>query len=495
MAEALINTKFLPAGLMKMKGFADKADAYHKMQPYPRFALANWKTEDLGPLPRCLPLPREIVNRGAKWLFGKPIQIVASGNTKLETAFRNAWTENGMGSRMVPIAARAARQGGVFLKYSVDETADIPIRIQSLSPIDEARLYYHPHDAQRLLMARIQYKYYDAATNKHWWYREEWTDAKEVHYSPVPDDVFQDGSQRLNPDNFNDWEIISADANRFGRIPGHHIKNLETDDVWGAADLWNLFDEDRLYEVVDKINIAFWLMDMSNQFDSRINPIVLDGEVDDQDIDKPLQPGQAWKIDSVEGKPAARIVFPSGANQLRPAMMEYVKELRQVLYNAASSVEFTPENFTNKGNLTQAVLTLLFQLQIEITEEKHKSYGDQGLEVFFENLAKGAQNAGLDLGVTDDEESFDIEIKWAPYFTLNEDEKTTRVARIEQEEQAGYTTHERAVDQVAHIEGVDDVQALKEELAKLPPPVPPATVLPDMTADQPGATPANNRPQ
>jgi Phage portal protein, SPP1 Gp6-like len=531
LAAELIGTKFLPPGLSRMTKLADEADAYHALNPYPRFALANWKTEDLGPLPRCLPLAKDTVNRGAKWLFGRPIQIHCAGNKALEGTLRDAWTRNKMEARMVAASAKAAREGGLFLKYAIDErNKERPITIQTLSIIDDVRLYYHPHDNQQLLMVRVQYPYFDATTGAYWWYREEWTDQEEIHYRSIRDqrvNVMAAARDTFNPDTYEGWEIDAAASkpNPFGRIPGVHIKNLETDDTWGAADLWSLFDENHLYRTLDKMNLAFYLMDISNQYDSRTNPVYIDAILDNADIDKPLQPGQPISLSSEQGSDGhgrqARVEFPSGTNQAREPMRQYFLDLRQMFYIAASTVEFTPENFTNKGNLTAAVLQLIFQPQIEMTEEKHKSYGQNGIEPFLENLARGAQAAGIRLGVKDDPESYDVTLKWSPYFVLSEDEKTARVARIQQEEIANYTTHERAIEAVALIEGVEDVEVLQGELEKerqeevkeTPPTTPnaessarsgnptaPTTpgaapmILPDMKAAQPGAVPFTNRP-
>lgn len=496
LAAAIINTTSLPPGLLRMREMASEAEAYHALNPYPRYAFTGWKTEDLGPLPRCMPLAKSIVKRGAKWLFGRPIQINCAGNTTLETALRDAWRGNRMGSRMVPAAERAGRRGGLVLKYAIDEkNIERPITIQSLDYIDQVRLFFDPHDRDRLLMARVQYPFFDPVSNKTWWYREEWTDAEEVHYEPLPQAKFA-SLNNYTPDTFNGWQISAREKNPFERIPLTVIRNLETDDVWGSADLWNLIEETNLFRILDRINMAFAIMDRSNQFDGNLNPITIDADVDEQDIDKPLQPGQPWDIKSEEGSAhQARVIFPTGQNSLRPAMMDYVKDLRAQLYEAASSVAFEPENFTNKGNLTEAVLEMIFQLQIEITEEKHKSYGEHGLKPFLENLALGAQAAGMSLGVrAADRASYSVEIKWAPYFGLSEDEKTARVARVRQEEVAGYTTHERAIDAVAQMEGVEDLEALKEELAQQPPPEPPAAPLPDEKPDLPGAVPVTNRP-
>ena len=55
---ALIGVKGAPAGLSVVRSAAKEAWAYHKLAPYPAYgSYRNWKTEDLGPLPRCMSHP------------------------------------------------------------------------------------------------------------------------------------------------------------------------------------------------------------------------------------------------------------------------------------------------------------------------------------------------------------------------------------------------------------------------------------------------------
>ncbi len=488
LAAALIGTKQLPPGLKRIQELSRQARAYHTLSPYPLYYFADWKTEDRGPLPRCMPLARRIVKRGARFLFGKPLQITVPANKALEEELREAWRKNRMDARLPAMAENAGLDGGIALKFSFDPTSDPKVRIQSLSIVNEVRLYYHPHDREKLLMARVQYPFTDSSDGKTYWYREEWTAEMEVHYLPVSTDAIG----RCTPDEFEGWQRDEAATkpNPFGLIPIVHVKNLETDDLWGAGDLWEPVQAgDGLYRIFDRLNLTYHLMDRSNQYDSQLNPIYIDLEMDEQDVEKPIQPGQPLDAKSDEAAQAGghqgKVQFPPSGNALRPQMMEYARDLRNQLLDAGSSVQVDQKEFTNKGNLTVAVLEQLYLPQIEITVEKQKTWGVGGLVVFFAMLARGLTVANvLDAGVTEEEESYTARVTWAPPFAMSEDEKAAYVGRVQEEEIAGYTTHERAVQAVAHLEGVEDVETLLDELKSQP--------APTMTATQPGAEPGAN---
>ena len=485
LAKQLINTRQLPAGLGNVRALSREARAYQAQKPYPLFHFRDWKTEDRGPLPVCLPLAKSIVERGAKWLFGKPAQVTVPGNAALEAKLRDVWTQNNLDSRLRPMAKNAALDGGIVLKFAYDKAqTDCPVSIVALSLIDEVRLFANPHNAAQILMARVQYSYFNAATGKTMWYREEWTDQEEIHYIEVAaETILSSAGSAGDPDTYDGWLISTRQTNPFGLIPLHLVKNLETDDVWGAADLWEPSEGNGLYRTLDRIHLTYHLMDKSNQFDSEVNPIFIDLDLDESDIDKPLMPGQSVDAHSTEqtkeiGK-QGRVEFPRGGNGLRPAMMEYALDLRKQVLEAASSVHVDSAEITNKGNLTRAVLEQLYQPQIELNNEKRKSWGPGGLEPFLARLARGLSKIGLaGLGVTDKPESVAVKIAFGDYFEMSEGEKTEKMGRLQEEELAGYLPHDRAIEEVSQMEGRTDVAALKKELAAQPAPTPTAQLDP-----------------
>ena len=455
LAASLINTQTLPAGLSAVIRKASEARAYYNLDPYPAFWFSDWKTEDRGPLPRCMPFARSITDRGARWLFGKPLQIHAPGNPVLEEFLRLAWDANRMPARLPAVARNGSIEGGVALKFSYDCDFSARLRIQTLSVVSQVRLYTAPHDRDQLLMARVQYQFYDNQKGKTYWYREEWTNDEEVHYEPI-EDARIGAALPLNPDTFTGWQIISRTPNPFRLIPISLVKNIETDDAWGRGDLWDL------YRVLDRVHLTYHLMDRSNQFDSDHNPIFIDADVDEQDIDRPMQPGQPLALESKEGFDQAKVHFPEARGSLRPAMMEYARDLRNQVLAAASSVEVDQSEISNKGNLTQAVLVQLYLPLLEATNEKRQSYGADGIGAFLSKASVGLANAGVSLGLDGTYPS--VELSWAPYFELSQDELGALTQRSQLQRDSGLLTANRAVDRVAHAEGINDVGALQKEL-------------------------------
>lgn len=464
LAQSLINTRHKPQGWDALMERVREARDYHKLQPYPIWQFKRWDVATAGPLPRCMPLPRRIVRRGAKFLFGRGIEITCPKNEALETFLRDVWQGNQMPARSTALAEDAGVDGMVVLKFSYDPDTAPTVTIQTLK-LDHVRLFFHPHDTNRLLLARVQYRYYDAATGSYFWYREEWTSEKQVTYSPLPDsELVSKTGTVADPDTFDGWAIEAQAENPFGLIPLHPIKNIETDDLYGAGDLWDL------YRLVDDLNLVWYQMRRSNQFDSSINALLIDLELDEKHEGKPLAPGEPIEATSTTDGQQGKAEIIGGENGLRTALMDYARELRKEIEDAAGTVNVSQGEITNKGNLTQAVLVQLHALLIETTQEKRKTYGQGGIELFLEAVARGLQKHGVALGVTNSPDSFDVQVKWAEPFDLTEEEKQLVVGRTQEEQAAGYLTQDRAVERIAQMENIRDVKALKSELEKEPRP-------------------------
>lgn len=475
-AAELIGVKARPAGYQLVVNAGTEAFAYHQLNPYPWFHFQDWKTEDRGPLPRCMPFVKGTVVKGAKWLFGKPVEISVPGNPDLEKYLREAWELNRMPARMVMAATKGGYEGGIFLKWAYDETANPKVIFQILSVRDQCRLFFDPHDQDCLLMARIQYAYYKPTTNTWWWYREEWTAESEVHYDDVEDT--RSGTRPINadpyrpvlsdPDEVIQWGDPKISTNPFKVIPGVLIKNAETDCEYGAGDWWGLF------RVVDNVNLTYHGMNKSNQQDADPNYVFIDVDAEKDDVEAGLPPGGGLSLKSDEDgtgaskKGSVQLLEPKGA--LRPAMMEYAKEVLQQCYDAIGAVKIRQDEISNKGNLTTAVLTQLYAPLIETTEEKRKTYGEDGICKFLEACAVGLTNFGAKevkpLKVKPDNlESYDVQIKWAPYFDPSVDEQGKAIDNNQKMIDGGLLTHERAIENVAAMHQIKDVPKLKEELA------------------------------
>jgi hypothetical protein len=493
LSKALLNCHYSPPGYINARLMALQANAYHNLRPYPAWALQEWKTEERGTLPRCMPLPRGIVRKGAQWLFGKDVQITVPGNLELEESFRKAWLLNQMRTRLVYAAERGGVEGGIGLKWSYDETAEVPLRFQTLSLIDECRLFCDPHDRNTLLMVRIQYPVWNPQNGEWYLYREEWTDEEEVHYKPLPCrysalrglvngrsiefgqvPFVADGTLH-DPDCYAKWEIAPGwpKPNPFGMIPFVPIRNIDTDSVYGAGDLWT-DPAGGMFRVLDRINLAYHVADRSNQFDSEPTIAIIDGTNTNEALPEGIPPGGIVEIESknVEEGKQAKIEMLEPKGQLREAITDYAHDLRDMLMDCVGSVLLDAEGITNKGNMTQAVMSLIFQPLIQTTDGKRQTYGENGICKALEKCALSLKrlNAkkfeGIKAVSEDNEDTYDCQLKWPDYFPLSEEEKGTRVTRIVEEVGSSLMSHERAIEEIAKTEGVDDVQKLKDELKK-----------------------------
>lgn len=489
-ADSLIGTRHFPPYFTAIRMMALEALAYHNMRPYPYWAFSDWKIEDRGKLPNCLPLCRRIVNRSAKWLFGKPVEISLPGNETLEKFLREAWQLNRMPTKMVAAAEKGGIEGGVVLKMSYDEKEDVPLRFQVLSPITECRLFYDPHDADCLLMARIQYPVFNPQDGDHYMYREEWTAEWEVHYEPQPMKMsslypFTSGGfagafpvgevpvisgTKTEPD-LHEWRITTKTRNRFGVIPLHHVRNAEALSTYGRGDLWSDVTGG-IFRLVDRINLAYQGMDRNNQMYADPVTVFIDAKVAPDVVNRPLRAGENLDIKSEEsfstqGAKQAKVETIEFDGSMRPHMVEFALAIKQEILDTVGSVDVDTSEVGNKGNLTDAVLTQLWLPLIQTTEEKRKTYGEDGICKFLELCAIGLSNLGAKQvkGVDAKKlESHDVKLKWSDYFPMDDEEKSARFTRLDLEVQGGYLPLERAVESVLQMEGVEDIPKAKKEL-------------------------------
>ena len=448
----------MPALYREQQALAYEARAYHKLNPYPFFYFSDWRSEERGPLPRCLPFVKGMVRKSASWLFGRPPQILIPSQPELGKLISDAWIRSRMHSKMKAGAEQAGQDGGIFLKWSYDETRSTPLQFQVLNLIDHCQLYY---DGDDLLMARIQYPYPDGTSGKWFWHREEWTDELYVTYQPqevASRDRLKPFSPMPSPA-ANLWQVSSSVQNPFGIIPGHRIKNIETLSDIGAGDLWDC------YRVIDRVNLTFHLMDKSNQLDSEPNKWFMDVAADQDNLERPLAPGENLVLESTDGKEGKVGVLESNGT-LRPAMMEYAKELTSQLQLSTGIVSPLPSDVTNKGALTQGVMYQLYAPLIELTEDKRTTYGEDGICKFLERCVVGLSNLGvLYFSSVDvrDEDSYNVQLRWQPYFDQSNEDKSVQISNLVAMERAGYMPHDRAVEQVALMEGVGALEVLRGE--------------------------------
>lgn len=448
----LIGTDKVPPGLEVARGLARKSRAYYDLRPYPKWGFKDWKTEERGPLPRCLPFVRRVVNKGARWLFRGPVTFSAGDDKALSETINNVWQDSSLASRAVGIARRAMRSGSVDLFWGYDEDSR-KITVRDYDPTEETRLYFDPLCPETLLMARVQVAFWDYSAGGWMWHREDWTDDTHVVYKPYSDKGMSIAGDRYNPYSNVDladkgqFEIKSSGVNPFGVIPCWRVKNVDVGGEWGEGDFWPYF------ETIDLINFTRDLEHKHNQ--KFVDPQKAMIDLEQPDSESPDASGAQHDdivLQSVDGKNGdIRLLEANGST--REHVRSYAEDLLKEFHDAVGSVRFDPEDFTNKGNLTGAVFAQMYQNLIEATEEKRTSYGEDGLSVFFERMCKGMANAGVDGW----NEAEDIQTHWPSIVPALESDKREANERTVLLFKNGLISRERAIRDIAESDGVVDV--------------------------------------
>lgn len=471
-ASELLGITVNPPGSDKVKAAARQALAYFKMRPYPGWGFRDWKTEDRGPLPKCRSHAKTIVERSAKWLFGKPITFKCE-NEQIQQRINEIWQNNSMPSKAYFMAVKGGNCGNVALKYAYDETNEVePVSIQILDGAEHVRWYYDSEDSDKLLMARVQYPYYNYAEKAFYWHREDWTAETLQIYEDVPTKNVTSASyvdvNELSDsiDSYSDWQIATTEPNPFGSIPIQHIKNSETESVYGDGDLW-LF-----WQLVDQINFTYNLANISNQTGVHPGKVYIDLKPESDDAPQGPNGGageaESLKSDSEDGGKQGKVELLEHQGHIREHLETFVNGLVQELFDSAGSVNCDYEEITNKGQMSTAVMKLLFAPLIDTTERKRRLYGEDGICEFFENMCKGLAKLGVKPFVAT---NVDIQIEWPPLLEMPEEEKSSYTNRLESAVEDGFVTQDWAARAFAKMEGVQDVDqvvkaALKEHEAR-----------------------------
>lgn len=468
----LLNTKASPPWLGFVRAESRRARAYHALQPYPQHSpkvLKDWKTEERGPVPKCRPFVRRMAKRHASWLFGKPLSLTCGeGNEKYTDIVQGVWADCLLLPRMKAAAETGFQSGNVALKWRHDDKFNLSVDVLDAS--EHVRLFYDPHDAGRLLMARIQYPYFDFSLEGGkggWvWYREEWTEGLYVEYEPhpMPSGFTQSqdpGMYASKLDESAEWKERARRANPYKAIPVHPIKNIDVGADFGLGDLWGLWD------AIDEACFTYDLCNKDNQKSVDPHKYLIDGRMVEDDA--PVSTVDAVKeIESLEegqGAQQAKLQFYEKQGMFREHIQKHADELKRDVMGTVGDVDVDVAEVTNKGAMTSAVLAQLYAPLIERIEDKRSQYGEHGIARFFEKALAGMANVP-NSGWPVTPEGLDVQVEWPKYFMLGEDEKLARAERYALMVENDFTTHERAVRELAAEEGDTDVDDLVEEATK-----------------------------
>lgn len=459
--------KFPPANFEAYERLGKECRAYYNMNPYPFFHFSTWLTERKGPLPKCLPLAKNVIDKGARWLFGKGIRLACETDTMLQDEVAEIWRKNRMPSKLHHLGKLGGKEGGVCLKFSV---VDGEVKINVLSAVEEVKFYLNPHDQTDVVLARVEYPYMDLSDGGWHWYREDWTPEEVYYYKPVK---LETSPMQKNPYYYSitpykpnvamfNWEIDRVEKNAFGVIPIHCIKNFESPTGYGHGDLFDLT------RTIDRINLVYHLMDISNQRDADPTKVFFDVDAENDDLLGSEESGGVLSLKSDEtetGEPkTGRVELLEAKGLLRAPMELYAKDMKAMLFEATGMVFTRPEDITNKGNLTQSVLVQLYAPVIEVTNEKRKNYGEEGISRFLGLMCQGLKNFGMSEFKRYNSEKHKIDIVWPDYFRMSADEKLAEVDRYKIEVESGLITRKEALKRIAVLEEIETVEEFVKEL-------------------------------
>lgn len=462
----LIGTIGVPPYVANTQAIAGAGRAYFNLTPYPRFGFKDWKTEDQGKIPRCLAFPRNITVQGAEWLWGQPIQFTPGDEKWKEQAERanEIWAYRSMGSVMTRQAEIAGQIGGVLAKFNYNPDDErCSWNFDFYDPSVTARIFFDAEQEDGVAMIRLQWPYFDPYEKPAgcWmWHREDWTPTHVQEYVPHKSitqiaQISYAYTDLPVIDVASDWEKQGGPRkNEYGLLPFQLIKNREGDSPIGVGDMWPIL------HLADQVNFTADLEHKHNQLAVFGHLFTIDAKENIEDDPQPMAPGGATALES-DGEHKGDVKLIEASGEVRPFVRQQKLDVFKEIFDATGAVLTEKGEITNKGNLTVAVFTMIFEPLIKTTNRKRELQGENGVCKLFEKMAKAASNMGLKsepLACKDVD--FDLIIKWPPYFEESEEEKLARAQRLQTLMESGLLPPEEAAQEYVasepNISNADD---------------------------------------
>ena len=462
----LINTSVAAPRQLEMLLSSIQAYDYYYMRPYPAHAFGplQWPLEK-GPIPTPLPYAQLLISEGAEFVFrnGSPAFSVADDDTA-DTLLQDILDANDMPSTYVSVAEANGNHGAIAVKFSVDmEDARCPIRFSFLTVPQECRLWVDPHDAQRVLMARIQYPYRDQFTGQWYYFREEWTDQSYVTYVPrFAGSSELQGAMQLTGwmEHLGDlgdgpaWQIDKTIDNPFCIVPVGLIRNKAVmGNPLGEGDLWHSF------RIIDRIALTMHGEDRSSQFHSEPVNVAINAKL--ANGGQP-QPGETLSIlqNSKEGGPPDyKLLEANGA--AREFSYRAIEKWEELLYKQAGLSRVDTAAVSNKGNMTALALQMTYARTIGTSDRKRQLW-QEGFGTFLRAMLIGLRNLGAVKAARGIDDAVEVSCSWPDYFAATDDDKAALTDRTDTQVKSGFLTPDRGAERIAAAEGMP-----KSEVAKL----------------------------
>ncbi len=417
-ASGLLNTKLGAIGASDLNITIEKARKYYENCPYPTYGTWPVGNDGNQVYPKVIvPIPRVIVNKSATFLMKRPPRFYVKDNPAATDFIRKTVDDNTLD--FVSDAQTAGIEGGIWLKFLYDGlNKRRPWQINVMG-VEEVIPVYNPHDLNDLQMVRVQYEYLKSDGTS-WWYREEWTDYEYVVYQELPSEILNDREALEHAreggldEDTGPWRVAWRKPNQFAVIPFQLIKNLvDPLNPNGKGDYWELFD------LFDRINVAYNDMDISNQFGA--GPVTVFTEADNAPAQ--LTPHESYSISG----PNAKVDLLENKGLIRPYMQWYAEKLETMAYSAVGIVNPKLEDVAGLGQLSYAALQLLHGPLIEYSDRKREYWGARGLALFFEKMLRAASRWDKKY---EGAETMEVITEWPDYFPLGGVDKQIEIANI-----------------------------------------------------------------
>ncbi len=430
--QELLNARIMAFGDDPEMQALKKAQAYYDNRPgeFASYARAGVPRSDW-PKVRVL-LARRIVDTSAAFLFGRTPKIDCPTNPALGRWVNRVWRANDMQSQLVAMARRGGIDGKVALKFAYDPgDAANPFPI-SILPKSCFRETYDDLDRKRLLKLTVRFQYISAQDGETYHYREDWTPEEWTVYHPIP----AERAMGVRYTQGMGWVVRERVRNPFGFIPAVVIRNLvdAEDPAIGISDI------EGLYDLFDRINIAYDQWDESNAISAR--RIYFGKKLTAERLD--VRPG-----DVITGNMEdSDLKAVTGGESVYHTLRDYAERLEQHAIAAARSTFIDSSRMQAMNNLSSVALRMLHTDLLMLTEEKRLNYGTNGVEKLLELLVRAAKLSGyrdealegVDLS---DPESWQIQLHYPAPFPMTEDERRQALQNLDLARSLGALSEER----------------------------------------------------
>ena len=441
------NTKYLPPNWKERVTEAQKSKAYYDLKPYPRWGFTQWISSYEGPLPKCLPVWKSLIDRSSRWLFRNGVGFI--GDKEMSDWANQLIDESGLDSSLMRVGKELGWCGTVVIYWEYD--VDNGVKFKILKPFWHCIVYPDHSDADKIALLRIQYPIFDLEDGKYKMFREEWSDDLHVKYALVEIDESQ-ATRTMGGDVAEniEFEVESSEANPWGVVPAQVLKNNDTEFYLGEGDLWGLWG------MIDQINLTANLMHVDNQMRVRPHKVYIDVEPVDNTVPTPNGPIQNEDLQSTKEVGSGDVKLLESNGTVRPAMDTYLQMLLRMSHEAAGSVYLNPTDITGFGLLSGNVVRMLMDPLVSTTEEKRKTVGEGGILKLFKKLAKALKKYP---GVKPDHKpkgnENDLKLLWPNMLEKSTSEMQEETNVVVTEFQAGLLSFESASQLTSIKHGLD----------------------------------------